>query len=87
MYIIIQNAAHGLHDKGSVNMRALTGLFWMLFVTQVTNQVTWSLMTIDQLQVTIAATFIPITQMMDRKNLYPESIIFGKIWNCQDLSS
>ena len=49
-YIIIQNAAHGLHDKGSVNMRALTGLFWMLFVTQVTNQkagilVAWPMMT------------------------------------------
>ena len=37
-------------------------------------------MTIDQLQVTIAATFIPITQMMDRKNSYPDNIIFGKIW-------
>ena len=32
----------------------------------------------DQSQVTIAATFMPLTQIMDRKNTYPENIIFGK---------
>ena len=68
-YIFIQNAAHGLHDNGFVNMRLLTCLFWMLLTTQVT----------------IAATFMPLTQMMDKENSYPENIIFGQICLCQKL--
>ena len=68
-YIFIQNAAHGLHDNGFVNMRVLTCLFWMLLTVQVT----------------IAATSMPLTQMMDKENSYPENNIFGKICLCQKL--
>ena len=69
-YIFIENAAHGLHDKGFVNMRILTCLFWFLLA----------------IQVTIAATFMPLTQMMDKENSYPGNIIFGQICLCQKLS-
>lgn len=69
-YIFIQHAAHGLHDNGHVNMRVLTSLFWMLLT----------------IQVTIAATFMPLTQMMDKENSYPENIIFGQICLCHKLS-
>ena len=69
-YIFIQNAAHGLHDNGFVNMRLLTCLYWLLLT----------------IQVTIAATFMPLTQMMDKENSYPENIIFGQICLCQKLS-
>ena len=69
-YIFIENAAHGLHDNGFVNMRLLTCLFWLLLT----------------IQVTIAATFMPLTQMMDKENSYPENIIFGQICLCQKLS-
>ena len=51
-------------------MRLLSCLFWMLLTTQVT----------------IAATLMPLNQMMDKENSYPENIIFGQICLCQKLS-
>ena len=62
-YIIIQNADHGLHVKGSVNMRLLTGVYWMFFI----------------MLVSIASTFMPLTQILAKTKSYPQNIIFGKI--------
>ena len=74
MNIFHPNSFHSLakygYVKGSVNMRLLTGLYWMFLM----------------MQVTIASTFMPITQIMDKKSLYPENIIFGKICLQQNLS-
>ena len=51
-------------------MRVLTGLYWIFLM----------------MLFSIASTFMPLTQILDKKSSYPENIIFGKICLMQKLS-
>ena len=52
-------------------MRFLTGLHWMVLA----------------MMISIASTFMPLTQIIDKKSIYPENIIFGKICLHQKLTN
>ena len=52
-------------------MRFLTGLHWMVLA----------------MMISIASTFMPLTQILDNKHIYPENIIFGKICLHQKLTN